>query len=253
MRTGEKVAIALGIVFVGVAAIWFLSADLMGPHRSPAIVLKIEVMQFDQALNAYKEKFGEFPPDGGDPAAVTRHLARLFPQSKDAPPIAINPSTALAFWLGGVPEVDPNGQPTGRLCGFSANPLHPFENNKTEPRRIGPFYEFDLSRLPPGTYTYYPRNGLPAEPAHNQPYVYFAARDGSYSNLSKWGHCRPYVNTLTPNSYVNPTTFQILSPGLDGRFGTGRDYPSGSDYNADNYDDVTNFIKGATLQNDMPR
>ena len=159
-----------------------------------------------RALNAYKERFGEYPPDGGDPAAVTRHLARAFPESKDAPPIAVNPSTALAFWLGGVPEVGFNGQPTGQLCGFSSNPRHPFEKNRGQFDRIGPFYSFDSSRLPAGTSTYYPNNGLAADPARNQPYVYFAARDGSYSKLSKWGNCRPYV--LRGNGYVNPTTFQ---------------------------------------------
>ncbi len=250
--TGANVALVAGIV-VGLAALLYVitTAALRVHPVAWNARMKIEVMSLDQALNAYKEQFGEYPPDGGDPAAVTRHLARAFPQTKDAPPITVDPSTALAFWLGGVPEVDPGtGRPTGCLCGFSTNPLHPFENNKIQPRRIGPFFSFDSSRLPAGTYTFYPANGLSADPASNQPLVYFAARSGTYSNLSQWGHCRPY--TWMGKGYVNPATFQILSPGRDGRFGTGRDYPSGSDYNVDNYDDVTNFIKGATLKSDMP-
>ncbi len=251
MSSDAKVTLVLGIIFVGLAVLYCIISDLGSrPRVAWAARMKIEVVSLDQALEAYKERFGEYPPDGGDPAAVTRHLARAFPHSKDAPPITVDPSTALVFWLGGVPEVGPDGKPTGRLCGFSSNPLHPFENNKIQPRRIDPFFNFDLSRLPAGTYTYYPNNGLSADPAKNQPYVYFAARSGTYSNLSKWGHCRPY--TGMGKGYVNPATFQILSPGRDGRFGTGRDYPSGSDYNVDNYDDITNFIKGATLQSDMP-
>ena len=43
---------------------------------------------------------------------------------------------------------------------------------------------------------------------------------------------------------MNPRSFQILCPGLDGIFGTGYHYPSGADYNVNNNDDVTNFSNG---------
>jgi hypothetical protein len=252
MSSGATVLLILGI-FLGVLGLLIVNAALRVRGQIPrSFLVTSEVAALDVALHAYQERFGEFPPDGSDPAAVTRHLARVFPKSKDRLPIAINPSTALAFWLGGVPEVSPDGRPTGRLCGFSSNPLHPFEDNRAQPLRIGPFFAFDPARLIPGAYAYYPDNGHPAGPADNQPFIYFAAQGGSYSKSASWGNCRPFLDTRLANAYVNPTSFQILSPGRSGKYGTGRNYPSGSDYDADNYDEITNFTRGATLKSDMP-
>jgi hypothetical protein len=64
-----------------------------------------------------------------------------------------NPRTAMAFWLGGMPEdlfryktstyVE---NPKSRLIGFSADQEHPLSDNSTS-SRIGPFFEFDTEKL----------------------------------------------------------------------------------------------------------
>ena len=70
------------------------------------------------------------------------------------------------------------------------------------------------------------------------------------------------TSTTNPPAFVNPQTFQLLCPGLDGIYGqttsgspVGSDppkYPSGSNYNAvTGIDDMTNFTVGATVGNDM--
>ncbi len=162
--------------------------------------MKMEVTSLAQAMEAYKERMGEYPPDFSDPNAVQAHIARVFPQcSTYYPPYltvgslttaagtnSFNPSTALYFWLAG-----PNGN------GFSADPTDPFDIKTLgaqfylgasnalppQPSRIGPFFEFAVDRAasapPPlspvvtlstGTMTMYkptqyiPDNGSPLAP-----------------------------------------------------------------------------------------
>jgi hypothetical protein len=53
------------------------------------------------------------------------------------------------------------------------------------------------------------------------------------------------------------TSYQILSPGLDGKFGAGNSYPTGAAvgdataYTPENYDDITNFSNGK-IESDLP-
>ena len=43
-------------------------------------VMKVEVMSLDQGLNAFKEKFSTYPPDGTDQLARQQFLATAFPR-----------------------------------------------------------------------------------------------------------------------------------------------------------------------------
>jgi type II secretory pathway pseudopilin PulG len=220
-------------------------------------VMKVEVSSLDQALNAFKEKFGTYPPDAT--ANINQFLAVAFPRySGGWPPnlpgtdpswssVSLTPSTALTIWLGGA---------TGN--GFSANPLNPFDDN---PTRIGPFFTFDMSRVVASAYTYFPNNGLGTSTTTNSPYVYFCAQNGTYSSSSSCtfttssttSTCKPYIDTrLGSGVYANATTFQILCPGQDGTYGSGVSYPYGSDYTLpQQLDDITNFST-STLGNDQP-
>ena len=97
----------------------------------------------------------------------------------------------------------------------------------------------------------------------NAPFLYFAARAGTYDDkqqyqISGGSSCRPYIDARVATkagaapTYINPQTFQILCPGLDGKYGFGRRYPTGEDYTIpDQMDDMTNFTKG-TIGDDMP-
>jgi hypothetical protein len=68
----------------------------------------------------------------------------------------------------------------------------------------------------------------------------------------------PYLDSTTgsPQAYVNPQSFQLLCPGLDGKYGSTTDknpgqYPKGSNYDPNfGLDDMTNFTKGATVGDD---
>ncbi len=46
--------------------------------------------------------------------------------------------------------------------------------------------------------------------------------------------------------------YQIFGPGLDGMYGSGIQYPSGADYDEARKDDMSNFTRGPTLDDDTP-
>jgi prepilin-type N-terminal cleavage/methylation domain-containing protein len=257
-----------------------------------------DVKQLEMACQAYKEKFGEYPPDfafvdlsviptGTAPpfltgtqqtnaqsaaqAAVLRHLAKAF--SRYTPGVkgggmgwagfcndlaaagvdynALTPQTALAFWLGGVPDGI-----TYLPSGFAADPTNPFQTPQQCASRIMPFFDFDVTRLKAvGTATltavsgtsnrawlYWPQG---ADADHSTGAIaYFRAENGTYtvtdssSNVyikgtldagdANGGTVYPAFDSrlLVTNAdgshavtWINPASVQIFAAGLDTRFG----------------------------------
>lgn len=233
---------------------------------------RMELAQLEMAVNAFRERFGEYPPDfaedtnGQNVATVKRFLSKAFPKCPEAnypvefrdpekfDPQKFNPATALVFWLGGILDAD------GNLVGLSADPENPFDLNSKA--RISPFFEFERRRLGNnGEMKYYP----PSYQGDRSQgcYVYFRAENGSYAGktYAEAGHSGAMqdVKHSTDKSveYLNPRSFQIRSFGRDGRWGAtpqtkwGVRYPTGSDYNKENFDDLTNFSSGP-LEDSIP-
>jgi prepilin-type N-terminal cleavage/methylation domain-containing protein len=302
------------LVIIGILAGLISAAALHGVRRAKVARIGAEIHQLSLALNHYKTKFGEYPSDFTNvtspegQAIVLRHVRRAYPRyivsdwsqlTSDVSTgsngiINLNnmtPATALVFWLGGMPELDSSGTPTGRCIGFSQNPANPFDNSTS---RIGPFYEFDPGRLittalPGQTYYAYYAPGIST--SGGQPYVYFRAELGQKYDPSGNPSPREYylpdlstLKTLVLNTtvkpywddrnsgWVNNTSFQILCCGLDGMFGEENVYPSGqrpttpttpsppivmgvNDIPSPDHfyylDDQTNFTSG-TIGDDMP-
>lgn len=228
----------------------------------------LELKQFEMALHAYKERFGEFPPDftGVDDAAkravFDRHLRKAFPRclpehietawssgAKDQ-----NPATALTFWLGGL-------NVGGTFTGFSANPTNPFASGGS---RIGPFYtEFDLERLDAGRYypTVAARQTDQSLGTTNRAIRYYRAENGGYNQTIK-GYI-PFKDSRTAElpadmGWINPRSFQIISPGLgSGQFDDSREsfacFPDGP-YPSDDpncLEMMSNFT-GGTMEDALP-
>jgi len=243
-----------------------------------------EVSNLDGGIKAYKERFGSYPPSDFSNLTTTGpvaiHLQRAFPRCNvqnelnwlsAAGGASLSPPQALAFWLGG----------------FTSDPEHPLSamsiNNSTtntyapnENLPPTPLYQFEATRLVNSSSSssnpaivqhmavYVPADGL------GSPYVYFAAQNylntsggwalpfpgTTWTNQGGQGTCRPYLadNTSVTSgqvNFVNPSSFQIISAGLDGNYGNGLcSYPSGlttngpsgvlvySPFDADN---LTNF------------
>ncbi len=204
-------AVAAGFTLVELLVV-ILIIGLLAGLVTPAVIkartaaknaaIKVEINQLEMACQAYKQKFGEYPPDFTDPNAVRRHLSKAFPRYDNTnwqndlhtknPSIDVGnltPQTALVFWLGGLPDAD------GLPSGFAANPLDPFAPPPGFPSyqagvtpctsRIASFFEFDSTRLskPVGgvvTYKYWPQ-GAAGEMAPDTAITYFRAENGNYT------------------------------------------------------------------------
>jgi prepilin-type N-terminal cleavage/methylation domain-containing protein len=302
------------VVIIGILASLVTGAVIAAKRKAIIALTGIELNEFDRGLKAYKEGRASYPPDfagigPSNPAAVRdrarwaviRHLETAFPRYR-VPGTTLNekwtnlttrllaygvilddldPSAALVFWLGGLPD----GAGSTRLIGFSANVQDPFyfedlnKNNKYDPgqdqlgSRLPALFEFKPERLKlvDGVLRYFPDIGGSGE---NAPYVYFRAGSGMYGFRAQdgtyvphpgfastahpeWGATGPCRDTRVPLSGSNPPfdwanrdSFQTRAAGLDGIFGTGVLFPAGDDYDTASFDDQTNFSAG-TLEDKM--
>jgi hypothetical protein len=254
------------VVFLGGLFVLFVLPDIFRHSRHPPWVRDVvEISQLDCAVKAFKERFGEYPPDFGEETneqrvtAVKKFLSKAFPQCPESnypvefrdpanfDPAKYNPATALVFWLGGMRDAH------GRLIGFSANSQAPFDQKVND--RIGPFFDFDPRRLDFNVGTKYYPPSYRGDRSQGC-YIYFRAENGGYAGKSYAGAGNSgamqdaRLSTGKKIEYMNPKSFQIRSFGLDGRWGAtpetrwGVMFPTGSDYNPENYDDMGNFSTG---------
>ncbi len=137
------------IAIIAMLASLITGAAVMARGAAKRAVIVTEIGQLEMACQAYKEKFGEYPPDGTDVPTVTRHIAKAFPRFTGTPPAyltaatRLGPMQSLVFWLGGMPD-----PVTGQPIGFSADPTNPFD--ATNASRIRPFYDFNPAQLATG-------------------------------------------------------------------------------------------------------
>lgn len=199
----------------------------------------------------------------------------------------LDPAEAIVFWLGGIP--DPSSET--KLTGFRLDPASPFYDpvqrqnvlaSDTSQQRSPPMFPFDPRRLvdydQDGWYEYLPPGGT--QESNAPPYVYFDSTSypfgPSYPYASSigtpthrqgpaleslWGNCIPYAADppgSVPLKFVNSTTFQLISAGLDNRYddpaayeSTGNPwwftpeyFPSGTGFQDAEKDNLTNFARG---------
>jgi hypothetical protein len=231
-----ELMLALMAVMVLAGLAWKASKSALSVANNSRVTA--EIGKLNDAMEAFAMRFGEYPPDFHDTNAVWKFLKTRFPKcpwQKYPDFCNYGPAAALYFWLGG---------PEGR--GFSTNPANPFDNN---PSRIGPFFKFvpdQLKRIEGITY-YYPPRGI-----EGAPYVYFRGGPKGYDTHPGYPPARPYRNSKS-GDWINAKTYQILSPGADGKYGGGNHFPSGIDYDDANMDDMANFTQGDTLGGAKPR
>jgi hypothetical protein len=243
---GRDFLVTAAIVFFCFVAFGLLSSDHPTQRDRYRVSIKMEMIQLIAALERCRTELGngQYPPAStDDPEAVKQFLAKAFPKYRGELPEKhknLDAASSLVFWLGGMTDKD------GKLIGFSADPENPFDAASTS--RIGPFFDFDLKRLrnDGGLLVYLPPNGKP----ESDPYVYFRA-DAKGESHGAWKNCCPCRDSIN-GGWVNPKSYQLFSPGNDGKYGFGVQYPSGTDYDAQRMDDMGNFTNGATLADDMP-
>lgn len=231
------------------------------PTRESRVVTDIKSLE--NALADFKANFGDYPPsritlyanaEGWNSDRRSKAIVRRFwpffdfndpayPESffeKDETKKSLNGSECLVFFLGGVSD-----EKAG-LIGFFKNPAKPFSPAASS--RLGPFFEFDRARL-----TDINNNGLweyaDSFPDREKPFVYYSAYDGrGYNANDKTFGLAPYQK---PDGEAwEPKSFQIISPGKDGEYGTGGVYDPKA-VNKDliekrkaERDNITNFSSG---------
>lgn len=155
------------------------------------------------------------------------------------------------------------GGPDG-TSGFSTDPSNPTATTST---RKGPFYEFKTARLKPvpvaTSGTGYERSATAPsyfDPFGKQPYLYFSSGNRNngynlyvnatdvnevYGSDCKAANVVPYRLPGAQLKYYNSSTYQIISGGANGRFGSGGPYDAGNpNPPADGRDDFSNFHGG---------
>jgi hypothetical protein len=244
-------ALVLGVVLSGCFIFSWLHATLTSKWQARRQVrTSAEIDQLHAAAQRFHDKYTFYPPsqmklcerfsDYGNTELDKRSkwvLGRMFPRycrpgsktppvvvdwdgnGRYSPPVILTGDQCLVFFLSGI-----NGR------GFSQDVRDP--GNRAVPWDP-PFYNFAADRL-----VDLRGNGFPSylDLYRQRPYAYFSS---PYKGYNEWpvlgGHpsdCPsepgkamgdsdvwPYASA--PNTYLNPDTFQILSAGPDGVFGTG--------------------------------
>jgi len=226
------------VVIIVILAALLVPVVFIALARARDARIAVEASNLAQAVERYKIEYGDYPPDlfSGPLAAINAHLTRVFRYRNVATDVPtgvanLDPSEALVFWLRGFSD-----DPTLPLTGSGAR-------NAT--------FDFDQSRLTDrdgdGHQEYIPRDG------QNAPYVYFrtpyAGKTWTHASVS--GTAKPYPADTPVGSYAQPNSFQIISAGQDGHFGSGGSFPSGTGYATQDRDNITNFSEG-TLESAMP-
>ncbi|MDO5554122.1 MAG: prepilin-type N-terminal cleavage/methylation domain-containing protein [Planctomycetia bacterium] len=249
------VVIMIIALLSGISVVVFRGAK----NSVEASVAAAEIQQLSMALDAYKAKYGEYPPDFSDGQAVMRHVKKRWPRStwgtsetdfvnfcteisncgvtgfggysgSESAYYRCNAKyvSALVFWLGGLPNAE------GRPAGFYLNPKDPLTATATG-QREEPMYDFDPDKIhtnSDGIVAYCPRGILPL--------LYFKATDLEYgancvgryadpANLAKvkcrdmtgdsLGYAVPYAKGTAAGTWYEQDRFQIVHPGVDGIFG----------------------------------
>jgi len=268
------------IVIIGILASLIIVGATAARNAARRAVIKTQIAQIEGALTRYQSKYGEFPPDFSDEAAVMRHVRKRWPKfTWPAKPyaneeerfnefcdmiqtsagynfnilkVADLPSDAdtcefksrgahvgaLAFWLGGI--LDNNNM----LNGFSADisdPLGFHSGGITQWDKDSQFLE-----LTKGSNCEI-FDGVPIIMANGYPIAYFKPNAaGKYVERSPldetlcfhfrykggihpatWdalGIAVPYAKEVKPGNlhddvvWHNPKSYQLIHPGLDGKF-----------------------------------
>jgi prepilin-type N-terminal cleavage/methylation domain-containing protein len=258
------------IAIIGILAAILVPTLYIVVNRAKQNKIAQEISQLAMQIEAYKEKYGDYPPDCTDAATFTRHLRRAFPRHAESidpttklpvnsnfmfpdgtvgttlDPTQLDPSEALVFWLGMI-----KNDPRQPLNGTSPpTPLFPFDENRL----------LDVDN--DGWLSYIPPDGKDA------PYVYFDARTYSTASLVDSSNntiLLPYMtarDATTPATdwkFANPKTYQIVSAGLDGEYGeittnptlVYKAFPFGNNYAIADLDNIANFSDGKIFEDRM--
>lgn len=127
--------------------------------------IALEVQAIESAVQQYKNKYGDYPPDGSSQAVWERHFRKIFPQIQSSEFTTLYANVNSAGTLPQAPAVgaavmDPAEALVFCLGGYSTNPIQPFTgaggplslipsttNYQYNTDRTGAFFDFKQTQL----------------------------------------------------------------------------------------------------------
>ena len=209
------------IVIIGILAGLLLPAINGARKRGQITAISLEIQNLKNAVEQYKQTYGDYPPDGTNIVVLERHLRTAFPRIHQTeiaklsnliavpnnPCTLLDPAESLVFFLGGFSE-DPRypfSGDGGPFTGDRKNAIFDFNVERlslNDEKSLNPALENDLFPV------YLPENC-------DLPYVYFDSRTylprPSYqyqSNNQRWA--------VRPAQYPSPLVLPKISQGDDG-------------------------------------
>jgi hypothetical protein len=179
------------------ATMIYVAGEFVCGHP-PEIRSKIELDELAISFDAFKRKFGAYPPNFEDMDQVAQFVETAFPKYKAGTstpyPESLDAAEALVFWLSGI----------------STDPADPFAKDAQE--RIV-FHNFEENWLCDGRY-------FPDGRDDEQPFVYFS--HACYAT-AQYNGVRPYQRHVAGGATVfyAADSFQIVAAGRDRKFGRG--------------------------------
>lgn len=156
------------IAIIGLLAGLIVPAVMGAVKSAQQGAYKLEVDTLAEAVEKYRSKYGDYPPDGSNWNIMERHLRKAFPQILQSEINLLSPVAPIAsgiqvhnhFAGGGTLVMDPAEALVFFLGGFSADPQRPFtgvggpfaptsvaNGLQYNVQRTNPFFEFQTSRL----------------------------------------------------------------------------------------------------------
>jgi prepilin-type N-terminal cleavage/methylation domain-containing protein len=295
MTTHSPIPARRGFTLVEMLVVIAIIAVLIGlllPALSGAINaarrtrMSLEISNLANSVEAYKNKFGDYPPGFRSKATFTQHVRKCYPRID---PSHFNQVTNQIWGNGGTPTMDESEAIVFWLSQVDNDQRYPFKYILgTQPTSPVSLFDFKKPRLvntdtDTGSaanaiyyYSYKP------EYAGDSCYILIDARAYAYhanssnpaaqAESGNNGKVRAYGYTTTlspppsPIPFANPTTFQIVCAGQDGEFGadpsasppitvspTGiKVFPFAVNYVEEDKDNLTNFGDGKRLMDSIP-
>ncbi len=278
------------ILIIGLLAGLLVVAGQMALRFFRGVNAKADLDNVAKALELYKNKYGEYPPDGTDPAAIKRHLTK-----RDPDLIQPKNSVKLQKTVEALTELAPTGQLlTYWLCGPDWSGPDATFKGKSDFIDLKPGFSKPAEVGSARTGVNYNIDGSYLCDSKGYPIIYFLA-SGNTDGLGA------YANGLTPDqtkyfvyetasgepdfvvpygksdgTWLEPNRFQLILPGDDGRFSSLadakdvnngefeklaviREFDTRSNYSmegessAADDDNIANFTNGATFQSEFEK
>ncbi len=166
------VEVLMVIAIIGVLVGLLVPVVNIALNAAKKRAIAMEVTTIANAVEQYRQKYGDLPPDGSSSVVMTRHFRKVFPQiasselallspplvntSTGAPLGVMDPPEALVFFLGGFSSdpVYPLSGPGGpffivNAAGVQVNSSEPAASRSVQynPDRNEPLYEFKQPQL----------------------------------------------------------------------------------------------------------